>query len=191
MKRIGVTGSIATGKSSFCKFLKDKGYPVISADEHAKKALLPDSSCYSYLLKIFDSPPLPLTSEWLAHQIFSNPHIKTQVENIMHPFIFREIKKAEKKFLESKFIFYEIPLLFETHMEKYFDKIVLIYSPRNNQKKRLLQRISPSQAQKRIQSQMSQEEKLSKSNFIIHNDKTLKDLEHQAQTFLQTIEKTL
>jgi len=195
VKKIGITGSIGAGKSSFCKFLKQWAYPVISADDYSQLAFQPHSPLLPQILKVFKSPPQPLTSEWIAEQIFSDSKTKALVEKYTHPFILDKILEEEEKIKiqNPKLIFYEIPLLFETKMEKNFDHVILICCSEKNQNKRVMNRfqLTQEQAQKRIKSQMPQEEKLSKSDFVIHNNKTLDDLKNKAQIFLKKIENTL
>ena len=188
MKKIGVTGGIGVGKTTFCSFLNQQGYPCISADEQAKKALSPKSPCYPALLKLFHYPS-KWTNHSIAQQIFSNPQLKNQFEAIVHPYILHLIQQQEEQYQKSPLIFYEIPLLFEKKLEKLFHFIVLITCPLDLQKKRIMKRSSLSERDiiNRIKNQMPQEEKLPKSDFIVENNKTLNDLKISAQSILQHI----
>ncbi len=190
LKKVGITGGIGAGKSSFCDILAQLGYPVISADKQAKKALNPNSPCYAALLRLFNNPP-HLTPQMLAQKIFSDSKVKNQLESIMHPYIFQLIQQEEEKLKREhhSLIFYEIPLLFEKKLEKYFHFIILITCDENLQKKRVMKRflLSESEAINRIHSQMSQQEKLSKSDFIVENNTTLDDLKKSANQILKKI----
>ena len=188
MKKIGVTGGIGAGKTTFCSFLSQKGYPFISADEQAKKALSPKSPCYPALLKLFH---YPWTAGSIAQKVFSNPQLKTQFEAIVHPYILQRIQQQEDKLKKQNppVIFYEIPLLFEKKLEKLFHFTVLITCSSYLQKKRVMKRSALSEKDiiNRMKNQMPQKEKLPKSDFIVENNKTLNDLKISAQHILQCI----
>lgn len=183
MKKIAVTGGIAVGKSSLCCILSRLGYPVISADSHAKKALSPNASIHSTILKLFQFEKT-LDPQVIAQKIFSYPRLKKQFEDIIHPWIIQSILTEEKEFKKKgcRVIFYEIPLLFEKNLESDFDFIVLVNCKKNIQKVRLMNRmsISKSQAEKRINSQWTQKEKFSKSDLIVDNNSKIDHLEKSA-----------
>lgn len=190
LKKIAVTGGIGVGKSSFCSILNQWGRPVISADEQAKKALSPNSPCYPDILKIFNNPP-QLNAKIIAQKIFNNPKLKTQLEECMHPYILQKIIEETARFKEHNQVFYEIPLLFEKNLENHFHFVILVICPEGLQKKRLMKRsqLSELEAVQRIQSQMPQEEKLPKSDFIVENNKTLTELTRTAKQVLMLLKK--
>ena len=192
MVKIAVTGGIGAGKSSLCRFFENRGNPVISADRQARKALSKNSPLYPSLLKLFHKKSNEsLCSKEIAQQIFSNKGLKQQFESIVHPYIFECIQQEEKKFKKSSHIFYEIPLLFETHSSSYFNWIILVICSKKSQKERIIKklRLSEKSAQRRINSQESPEKKIEKSDLVIENNGTLIELEQKAEEILNFFNK--
>lgn len=161
---LGLTGGIGTGKSTASLILESAGFPVICADSLVKKI---------YKDRGIEKPSL------LREKFFNNPEFKKETEKWIQeelPYYF--IKEFEK-LKPSKFIIYDIPLLFERNLEENFDKIILIYAPRNIQIERatLRDKNNPSLIEKIIDSQMDIEEKRSKSHYVIENLGTIQELE--------------
>ena len=181
--KIAVTGGIGAGKSSLCRFFKDWGWPVISADKEARKALAEDSPLYPSLLKLFNKKPdESLNSKEIAREIFSNFSLKKNFESIVHPYIFKCILQEEEKLKGHSHIFYEIPLLFETHLSSYFHWIILVICSKKLRKERIITRmnLSPKEAKLRMDAQESPKTKIEKSNIIIDNNGSMEDLKKQA-----------
>ena len=192
MKKAAVTGGIAVGKSSLCRILADLGYPVISADEHTARALTPGSSVHSLILKLFHYPDDHiLDRKIIAQKIFSDSKIKKKFENLIHPWITQSILKEEKEILKNSpaVVFYEIPLLFEKKLEDRFDVIILVDCPEEEQKKRLMSRMSLShdEALQRIKAGGPKNKKLLKSHFVIQNNFTIKELKLSALNMIQSL----
>ena len=121
--------------------------------------------------------------------IFSNPELKTKLEEIIHPAIKREILKFFAENYQEKVLFVGIPLLFETNMRDIFDKAVLIYTNDNIRKERLIKRNSytAEYAQCRMDSQMPQNTKKALCEYIIDNSSTLDNLNEEVQSFLNNL----
>ena len=181
--KIAVTGGIGAGKSSLCRFFKEWGWPVISADKEARKALAEDSPLSPSLLKLFNKKPNEsLNSKEIAREIFSNFSLKKKFESIVHPYIFKCILQKEEKFKDHSHIFYEIPLLFETHLSSYFNWIILVVCSKKLRKERIItsMNLSPREAQLRMDAQKDHKTKIKKSNIIVENNGSLEDLKKQA-----------
>ena len=189
--KVAVTGGMGSGKSSVCQHFKSLGFPFISADEQAAKALKKDSSIYPDILKLFPHNP-KLKPQQIAEEIFSKPSLKKSFEEIIHPYIFQCIKDEERYLLEKnhQIIFYEIPLLFETNMSYYFDYIILITCPKNMRVKRVKEQmnISEDQILKRISTQIQHD--ANQAHFIIDNSKSFKELEKSAEDILSQVRST-
>lgn len=188
--KIAVTGGIGAGKSSLCRFFKDWGWPVISADKEARKALAENSPLYPSLLKLFNKKPdESLNSKEIAREIFSNFSLKKKFESIVHPYIFKCILQKEEKLKGHSHIFYEIPLLFETRLSSYFQWIVLVICSKKLQKERIITRMNlpPAEAQLRMDAQTNQKTKIKKSNIIVENNGSLDDLKKQALNVLKKL----
>lgn len=190
-KIIGLTGSIATGKSQVSKYLKGKGIKVVDADLIARD-VANYKSVKNKIKKVFGDDLYindQLDRKKLAEIIFAKKKIHRQkLNDIMHPEIYKEINKKTRG--KEDLVFVDIPLLFENEdiNKKYgleFDEIWLVYVDRETQIKRLMDRdgISREYAEKKINSQISVEEKRKKADVIIDNSGTLEE------TFAQVEEK--
>ncbi|MGF0096304.1 dephospho-CoA kinase [Peptoniphilus sp. SGI.035] len=190
-KVIGLTGSIATGKSQVSKYLKDKGIKVVDADLIAR-----DVANFEFVKnKIKEEFGEDLYKDGnldrkkLAEVVFKNEKSREKLNQIMHPEIYKEIKRQIEG--SNDLVFVDIPLFFENEElnKKYglnFDEIWLVYVDRATQIKRLMERddISREYAKEKINSQISVEEKRKKADVIINNSGTLEE------TFAQ-VEKNL
>lgn len=181
-KIIGLTGGIATGKSTVSKILQDNGYIVIDADGLSRKIVEIGMPAYQKILDNFGvsilNPDKSIDRKALGKLIFSNEELKLQLNKITHPYIFEELKKEiDKKCRANKFIFLDIPLLFEEYssfmeLEIDFEEIWLVYVNEATQLNRLMKRdnLDREESNKRISSQMSMDVKSKMANVIIDNN---------------------
>lgn len=191
-KIIGLTGSIATGKSQVSKYLKDKGIKVVDADLIARD-VANYKSVKNKIKKVFGDDLYiddQLDRKKLAEIIFANKIHRQELNDIMHPEIYKEINKKTRG--KEDLVFVDIPLLFENEdiNKKYgldFDEIWLVYVDRETQIKRLMDRdrISREYAEKKINSQISVEEKRKKADVIIDNSGTLEETFAQVEENLK------
>lgn len=184
-KVIGITGSIATGKSSASNIIKSLGYEVIDADLIARD-IVKDKNVILEIKKNFGENIYEnnkLNRDELAKIIFNDKDKRKLLNEITHPKIYGTIKnKIEKS--DSEIIFLDIPLLIETmdNIDKYnlkLDEIWLVYLSFENQVKRLMKRdsISYKYAVDKISSQISAEDKKKYADIILDNSETLEALE--------------
>lgn len=184
-KVIGLTGSIATGKSSASNIIKSLGYEVIDADLIARD-IVKDKNVILEIKKNFGENIYEnnkLNRDELAKIIFNDKDKRKLLNEITHPKIYGTIKnKIEKS--DSEIIFLDIPLLIETmdNIDKYnlkLDEIWLVYLSFENQVKRLMKRdsISYKYAVDKISSQISAEDKKKYADIILDNSETLEALE--------------
>lgn len=195
MKWIGLTGGIATGKSTVTKILRKKGYLVVDADEIAKQALQPGHPELKQVIQVFGQeylqPDGSLDRKGLGEKIFLNPVEKEKLEKIVHPFVQAEVahqrKEAEKRGVAIAF--YDVPLLFEKKLEPQFDSILLIAADESLQIERLQSRngFTLEESKLRIQNQLPMSEKRKRSDYIIENNSDLAHLEKQVDAFLKSI----
>ena len=193
-KIIGLTGSIATGKSQVSKYLKDKGIKVVDADLIARD-VANYKSVKNKIKKVFGDDLYindQLDRKKLAEIIFANKIHRQKLNDIMHPEIYKEINKKTRG--KEDLVFVDIPLLFENEdiNKKYgleFDEIWLVYVDRETQIKRLMKRdeISREYAEKKINSQIPIEEKRKKADVIIDNSGTLEETFKQVEKNLKKL----
>lgn len=186
----GLTGSIATGKSSVCSIFKGLEIPVIDADLLARDVVRPGEEGWLSIVQAFgDGILLPdgnVDREKLGRIIFADKTARDELNNCIHPLIINKLLsdvEKLKKSMDGSLIIADIPLLIECGMQKYFDKIILVNSDRETQIRRLIKRnnLTIEDAEKRVNSQMPIEEKRKFADFIIDNCGSFEDLEVKAR----------
>lgn len=193
-KVIGLTGSIATGKSQVSNYLKNKDIKVIDADliarDVANYKIVKNKIKREFGEDLYKNDKLDRKK--LAEIIFSRKIHRQKLNSIMHPEIYKKIKKESES--ADGLVFIDIPLLFENEdlNKKYgldFDEIWLVYVDRETQIKRLMNRdgISREYAEEKINSQISVEEKRKKSDVIIDNSGTLEETFKQVEKNLKKL----
>ena len=180
MKVIGLTGSIATGKSTVSKFLIDQGFEVVDCDQIVHQLLKSHQECINQIKKEFDVVKNnTVDKKALAQLIFNDHQKKIKLEKIIHPLVIKTMQDAIKKSV-NKIIFLDIPLLYENKLEYLCDEIIVVYTTPSKQIERLMRRekIDLDYAKKKIHSQISIEEKQLKTKYVINN---IKDLQYLYQ----------
>ena len=134
MKKIGITGSLASGKTTACKILSQKGV-LFSADSVVNK-LYKKSKFKKIIAKKFNFKNLNNLKRALKNQILIDKSLIKKLEKIIHPLVRQEIKKFIKKNKQKKLLFFEIPLLIESKLMKHFNVIIFIKSKKSLRIKR-------------------------------------------------------
>jgi dephospho-CoA kinase len=196
MKWIGLTGGLATGKSTVSQMLKSWGYPVIDADQIAKDVVDPGSLGLQAVVSQFGphilDQFLTLDRAKLAQIVFSNSRDLKKLEEILHPLIQAEVQKL-KKFYKAKgarILFYDVPLLFEKNIVG-FDAVILVSADLETSTQRAMQRDHSTREQvlAKMRAQLPIEEKKLKADFVIENKGTLDDLKSKVLQILKTIDQ--
>lgn len=187
---IGITGGIASGKSTVVSYLHDLGATIVDADEISRSLTVKNGPAVSIILQTFGeefaSSPGVLNRKKLGELVFSDATARQKLNSILHPLILNEMQKeidAYHATTTSIPLFLDIPLLFEAGLESFCDQIWLVYIDPTTQLQRLKVRdsLTEEQALKRIHAQMPMEEKRSKSNHIIDNSGSLDDTKKQIE----------
>ncbi|MCB0391078.1 MAG: dephospho-CoA kinase [Bdellovibrionales bacterium] len=184
---IGLTGGIATGKSTVSNLLREMGYPVVDADALAHKSLEKDSECYKQVVKIFGSSildeNLQIDRKKLGKIVFSNKVDLTKLENIIHPYVQKMALEIRREYESTghKLAFYDVPLLFEKELQGNFDKTMLVYAPIDLQKERIINRdkLTDQDVDLRIAAQIPIDDKKTMADIIIENTGSLADLKQE------------
>lgn len=190
LKWYGLTGGIATGKSTVARLLQSRGFPVIDADQIAHQLTEKNQLGYIQIVKGFGLGILDknqnIDRKKLAQIIFNNPTEKDKLESILHPLIQQKVQslKAEYKAQNFSMCFYDVPLLFEKKLEAQFDAVVLVYAQPEIQLQRLIVRnqLTLAEAKIRIKNQSPMPDKIKNSHFCLDNSTDVRDLETQIET---------
>lgn len=201
-KVVGITGGIATGKSTVSKIIKNLGYEVIDADIISREVVEKGKPAYRELIAYFGDVILDeygnIDRKELGNLIFNDEEKRKKLNSITHPYIMKAIKESIDNKKEQKIIFVDIPLLIE-EMDKLrdydirFDEIWLVYVDEGNQIDRLMKRdrIDRTEALKKIRVQMPIEVKKKYATIVIDNRGDIKDLDEQVRRFIEKSIKNL
>ena len=193
---IGITGGIASGKSTVTEFLRQQGYKVIDADQVVHELQEPGERLYQALLSTFGSSILQedgrLDRPKLGAMIFGNPKLLAQSSQIQNQIIREELARRRDLLAETEAVFFmDIPLLFELDYEAWFDQIWLVDVTEETQLSRLMSRnaLSQEEAEKRIAAQLSLNEKRNRVNLIIDNNGLQEATYQQLRDAIQKLER--
>lgn len=189
-KVIGLTGSIAVGKSTVTNYLTTHGYSVRDADEISRHALDPGTRCFQEVIKLFDCLDELgcVDRKKLGNIVFHDSDKKQQLEDIIHPYVIEQLKLGIEN-CQDEFIFLDIPLLYEVHLESLCDKIIVVYVDEQTQMRRLMQRnhITQEEALHLMRQQISIEKKKDMADFVIDNRKYYEDLYQEIERILKVL----
>ena len=190
---IGITGSIACGKSTVSNYLKEKGYTIIDADELGHIALTSDE-VKEKLKKNFGLTILEnneISREKLGKLVFGNDENLKILNSIVHPYIRKIILQLQENHRDERFVFLDIALLFEAGFEDLVEKIIVVHVDEKIQLARLMSRnaLSKEQAMFRIESQMSSKDKSILGNYVIDNGGTKEETYKQIDLIIEALER--
>ncbi|HPN38621.1 MAG TPA: dephospho-CoA kinase [Melioribacteraceae bacterium] len=194
--KIGITGGIGSGKSIFCKIAESKGYPVIVADEVAKKLLGENEEIKKQIVEAFGSEAYindEPNKKFLADNVFSKPDKLVQINSIIHPKTLQIIEELMNEYLKTNnLVFVESAIIVEIGIEEMFDYIVLITAEDQKRIERVQKRssLTSEEIQKRIDSQLKDESKKQFADFTIDNNSTEEKFIEKCE-FIITLLKTL
>lgn len=191
-KIIGITGGIASGKSTVTNFLRQKGFQVVDADAVVHQLQKPSGRLYQVLVEHFGEKILlengELNRPLLASLIFSNPEEQEWSKRTQGEIIREELATLRYQLVQSEDVFFmDIPLLFEQGYDSWFDEIWLVYVDKKTQIERLMNRdhLNIEEAQARLESQLSLSKKKKLASHIIDNSGTQKELVNQVANLLE------
>lgn len=176
---IGLTGGIATGKSTVSKILESKGFKIIDADQMVK-SIYQTQEAINFIKDNFSIAwnHNQINFQELRNIFFKNPEAKLAIESFIYqrlPSVFRQSLLLHD---DQEFLIYDVPLLFEKNLEHKFDFIVVVYAPKEIQIERLLKRdhCSAEIAEQILNQQTDIEQKKRKADFVINNTGNQDDL---------------
>ncbi|KDP28126.1 hypothetical protein JCGZ_13897 [Jatropha curcas] len=199
MRIVGLTGGIASGKSTVSNLFKSHGIPVVDADRVARDVLKKDTGGYKKVAAAFGDDILQVNGEVdrakLGQIVFSDPAKRQLLNRLLAPYISSGIFcKILKLWLRGcKVIVLDIPLLFEAKMDKWTKPIIVVWVDTEIQLRRLMARDGSSEedARNRINAQMALDLKRTKADIVIDNTGSLEELERQFQKVLFQVTRPL
>ena len=194
MKRIGITGGIGSGKSTVSKFISSLGYTVVDADKIAFDLAKPKSELLDEIEYEFGGSVITengsLNRKALGELVFNDNEKRRRLDLIFQPRIKSEIEKIFSE-LESrkdiKLAFLDAPLIFETGLQSYLDEVWLINADTDKRFERIKKRdnLSNEEIKSRIQSQMSDTDKIGLADVTIENNGNLRELKLQIENLIK------
>ncbi|MDJ0696740.1 dephospho-CoA kinase [Mastigocoleus sp. MO_188.B34] len=192
---IGLTGGIATGKTTVANYLeKTYNLPVLDADIYAREAVATGSPIFQQIVGRYGTEILlddgNLNRQKLGEIIFNDPTERLWLENLIHPYVQQRFIRGIKE-SNSETLVLVVPLLFEAEMTDMVTEIWVVYCNEEQQLPRLMQRnnLTLEQAKARISSQISLEEKVKNANVVLDNSSTVEVLLKQINTVLAKYEQ--
>lgn len=195
MKWIGLTGGIAAGKSTVARLIESRGFVVIDADQISHQLTQISHEGYERIVSHFGpeilDENLKIDRKKLGHIVFSSDEKRKILEGILHPLIQSRVQKLRREYQNrgTQILFYDVPLLFENHMETQFDATVVVWCDAKTQLKRLMQRnrLTEVEALQRIQAQMPLSQKIKTATYCIDNSSSEYELILSVDVFLENL----
>ena len=194
IRKIALTGGIATGKSYVANKLREAGVPMVDADVLAREVVEPGTPGLAAVRRRFGPDAVrrdgTMDRVRIAQIVFKDKRARLDLEAIVHP----AVQKAVNDFFDSlpkrtPYAVADIPLLFETAREKQFDAVIVVACPREMQLQRVMERnrLSKEDAERRLAAQLPIEKKLEKATYVIRTDGTFEDSNAQIAALLDTL----
>jgi dephospho-CoA kinase len=198
MLLVGLTGGVASGKTTVSRILEKEGATVIAADQIAKELVKPGRPAAQELARVFGRGILredgTLDRKKLANRVFSDPKQRNLLEKILHPRIKKEIERRIQKVTQrdpEAIVIIDAALLIEVGAHREMDEVIVVTSKAEKQIKRLEDRdgLAPEEARRILASQMPQEEKLKAADFVIPNDGALEETIKRTKEIFQELKE--
>lgn len=190
---IGLTGSIASGKSTVSNMLKEYGVPIVDADAVARQVVEPGTETLKKIVEAFGEDILTETGELdrkkLGSIVFNDEEKRQILNSIIHPAIRKEMLRQRDEYLAggAKTVVMDIPLLFESKLQHLVDKILVVTVSKDVQLQRLMKRnqFTEEEAKARIRSQLPLSVKEQGADAVINNNGTIEETRKQLEQILK------
>ena len=190
---IGLTGSIGTGKSTIANKFRDLDIPVVDADLIAREVVEPGKDAYQDIVATFGKEILQndktLDRKALGNIVFNNEEKRKQLNAIIHPAIRKEMVRQRDEWVRNgkECVVLDIPLLYESRLTHYVDKVIVVYVDPEIQLQRIMDRdqSTEEEAKSRINSQIPVSEKAKKADAVIDNNRSKEESYRQLKAILE------
>ncbi len=199
MRVVGLTGGIASGKSTFAAALRARGVPVVDADELARRAVAPGSAALAEIARELGpdvvGPDGALDRKRVAAIVFGDTEARRRLEAVVHPAVRRAMREETDRLAAAghDLVFYDTPLLYEAGLDRVLDAIVVVWAPRAVQRARLLARnaLTPEEADARLAAQLPIDDKAARADFVVENAGAPEELHAKADRLLADLRRGL
>lgn len=191
---VGLTGGIASGKSTVSNYFREFGAEVLDADVVAKE-LSEKEENVAKIIEIFGNEILDengnISRKKMRERAFLEKDKLKQLNELLHPQVIEVFKKKKENTKEDEIVIFDIPLLFEAGMERLCDTVIVVYISKRVQLERMMKRDRHGidLAERIIESQMSMSDKIDKADIIINNNCTLEDLKNNVNVVYYNLQK--
>ena len=194
---VGVTGSFGSGKSTVSDFLRQRGAVVLDADKTAHQCLQVGHSCYDRIAQLFGSSKMgedhQIDRRRLGKVVFSNVKKLKRLTQVIHPCVRQKFKEETQKILErdlEMMIVFDVPLLFESGMDREVDVIVVATTTLKKQTERAIQcfGLTEQEVLRRIHAQLSLQEKAMRADFVVSTSGSLDETKDQVEKLCQQLQ---
>jgi dephospho-CoA kinase len=194
---IGLTGGIASGKSTAREILEGLGFSVADADKIARETLAPEGLARTPVIQLFGqeilNPQGQIDRAKMAKIVFSDKSQLTKLEQLIHPFVQEEVRRLRQKWQQQgqSLAFYDVPLLFEKNLQSQFDATLVINCSEKLQRERLKTRnkMSDIEIDQRLLNQIPLSKKIHLADYVIQNEGSLEDLKLQLEKLIKSLQK--
>ena len=196
MKIIGLTGGIASGKSIVSSVFKELGAVILDADQIARLVVLPHQPAWEDIVKFFGPEVVnkdkSLNRAKIGDIVYNNPESLRELNRFTHPRIMQYYKDELRRIQIEQpdaIVVLEVPLLYETNMDKLCQQVVAVYVDRETQIKRLMKRdnMTYEDAVRRVEAQMPLDEKVKRADFVIDNRGSIVETKEKATRYYNEI----
>jgi dephospho-CoA kinase len=175
MLKVGITGGIGSGKTTVCKIFEVLGIPVYYADDRAKELMQSDAGLVHSITELFGEEAYlggKLNRGYISSRVFNDKPLLAKLNALVHPAVAKDVMKWMQQHSTQPYVLEEAALLFESGSYKLFDKIITVFTPAAERIRRIKARdnLTGEQVEARMKNQMNDEEKVSRSDYVIYND---------------------
>ncbi|GIN91790.1 dephospho-CoA kinase [Siminovitchia terrae] len=190
---VGLTGGIASGKSTVSKLLEERGFAIVDADIAARKVVEPEEKAYREIVETFGNEILledgSLDRARLGSIVFQNEEERKKLNGIVHPAVRKKMKDWQAEAVEAgkQTVILDIPLLYESKLTHLVEKTIVVFVNKETQLERLMERnaFTEEEAISRIASQMPLQEKVKMADAVIDNNGSMEETERQLEQLIE------
>jgi len=198
LKKIAITGGISSGKSFVGHLLGELGAHVVDADKIVHQLLTPDTELGKRVIDLLGSSIVvdgKISRSRVATKVFLNPKLLQSLEKLLHPKVYEEIERQYQELRnqqDRRFFVVEVPLLFESGGERYFDITIAVVADRETcwERYRKTTGYEREDFDRRMARQWSQLKKAEKADYVLYNDGTQTELRENVKKLMKNLEQT-